>query len=509
MNKNILLGALAVVVVIGALSYFYKSNMSLGDDSASSFSGVSRTSSLGINPDVRYELLNLLKTKRFSQLDEKLESYAKQLEQDEINEFDFDYAYISFSVVEPSLDSLLKEWISTTNSWASKFAYANYLYNMAWEWRGSSFWRSVPEINRENFESHMQQAQKLAASVVDGNKNLSESEELDENEKLDAKKNALVYDFLISVANDSGVQDEEDAITTALNKFPQSESIHRSAIRSSAGRWGGDQFVRAKLITDLNQIISTNTGKPETGIVEYYNAHDAYKNKNYVTAIDDYKRAIDYNPDSTLYYLGLSDAYFQSRQYEQALEAINVVVADWSSSGNIRLKRAQTLVRLKRLEEAEKDIKLALEMSPFDAKLNKLAGELYGKLGKKQRAIQALEASTYFKKESSDWWGRIGMIAQNDLNDYALAQKNFKKALEITPYDVRSTYGLSTIYGRTSSCEIVQSLHDYMTGCQRGVGKTRTWCGARYMNWARSSVNHLQGSQSCPEISEFDFTTFN
>jgi len=80
MNKNILLGALGAALVLGAASYFYKSNISLSDDSASSLRGVLRTSSLGINPDDRYELLDLLKTKGFSKLDEKLESYAKQLE---------------------------------------------------------------------------------------------------------------------------------------------------------------------------------------------------------------------------------------------------------------------------------------------------------------------------------------------------------------------------------------------------------------------------------------------
>lgn len=495
MDRKVLLSVFGVLILLGALAYFFTSEdfKSINQSEPVVLAVTEeRKSALGINPNDRYELIDLLKAKRFVELNEKLQNYEQQLEVSAISEFDLKYIYLSFRFVDPSLESLFKGWESSNTSWSSKFAYANYLYKMAWEWRGKSSWNSVPKLNQDKFKELMVQAETLAMPLM--NKQ---------------RKSALLVDFLIAVANDGANQNEEEVIANGFAMFPKSESIYRAAIRSSASRWGGDQFVRTKLIADLDQLLSQETGKTETGLVDYYNAYDAYKNKNYLTAINDYKRAIKYNPAPTQYHLGISDAYFQNKQYEQALEHINIVINDWPSSNNIRLKRAKILLRLDQNVDAQEDINLALQLSPFDAELNKQAAELYGKLGNKEQAIKALETSIYFKQESSDWWGRIGSIAQRQIKDLALAEQHYKKALEVKPYDVRAAYGLSTLYADSQSCGIVQSLHDYMTGCQRGVGKTRFWCRSRYTNWARSSVNHLQGSQTCPTINEFDFSVFN
>ena len=449
---------------------------------------VSKEGALMVDPNLRLSLRELLRVKDFAELDRELSKLEDEFDAGAISESDLNYIYTGFQVIDPELDGMFVEWLASNNGWESRLAYATYLYGMAWEWRGHAFWNKVPEHNRDKFRDLNKRADDLLSESVSG-----------------TKENSLVMGMKIGLANDSGNSNLQELIKTALAQWPKSEIIYKTAIRTSSERWGGDKFRHAQLIHDLDILISSQNSENKSGVIEYYNAYDAYLNKDFVRAIGDYQNALKRSPNNTGYLLGLARAYIGNKQFEQGLTTANQLIKYWPSSMNAREVRVDALVGLGKDQQAVKDLSYALEHSPYDTNLNLTASGVFARLGNKSKALLHLERSGYFKEFDVDAIGQMAFKARYDIGDHALAEKLYLKALGLRPYDVVGSYGLSTLYGDKESCNIVEMLHTYLTGCDRGIGSTNYQCAARYKNWAYSAVNHLKGHQKCPEINEFNF----
>ena len=450
-------------------------------------------SPLGVDPMVRTRVMQLLRAGRYQQLDELMSDFSAQLESGDIQEFDYYYVIAGFEVIDPSLETSLEAWHQHSNSWESRVAYANYLDAMAWQWRGGSFWHKVPELNRSNFKTLVRRAEVLLNGADSGK-----------------AKDFVSLSLRIDAANAGGEADEKPLIVDALQRFPKSKTIYGSAIRATEKRWGGDQFSRQRLVHDLDILYSGTNPDNENaqGIIDYYNGRDAFANKDYASAVQDYLKAIEKSPSSTSYYSSLASAYDRNKQPTEALQAINVVVDHWPTSRDAQLKRAKLLASLEQLEGARDSLEIALAHSPYHREVNLQALRVYGKLGEIEKAKEALERATFFTKQDPGQWGRLGFHIQNDLKDVALAKSYFNKALELRPYDVSAAYGLATIYADAESCDIVDAIHTYLTGCQLGIGSVKHQCAARRHNWGLSVVNHLQDHQRCPKVNDYDFSAF-
>jgi len=119
------------------------------------------------------------------------------------------------------------------------------------------------------------------------------------------------------------------------------------------------------------------------------------------------------------------------------------------------------------------------------------------------------QLTKYFIQHDADGWTRLGYKARSTLKDLELAEQFYTKATQAREFDVGGHYNLATLNGRKESCQVVEHLYKYLSGCKANIGKTRHWCSSKFENWAYSAVNHLQDHQKCPEINSYDFSSLS
>ena len=446
---------------------------------------------LGVPPYLRDTLYKLLKEGKFSELDNEIESYAKQFDRGEIQELGFGYVIDSFSVIDSSLEPHIKKWIAETNSWSANLAGYQYFERLSWQWRSGSFYRYVPTLNRAKFTEYQSIAERLLANAKQNN-----------------ARDSLWYAAKIDSIRQGSDGDIEQVINEGLEKFPKSKSIYYSAITAQDTRWGGNAFKRQELIYGLSKIVD-EPNYQESEIIYYYRALAAVRDKDYPQALKEITTALERNPNNIGHYSTLSSIYSNLNQYEDALRATNTALKYYPLSRVSLTDRAYLHIQLNKLELAKKDIELLLKYSPNHREGNLQALSLYASLKDTEKFKSQLKKATFFTEFDPHHWVRLAYYAHYDLKDYGIAESMYKKALDIEALDVGANYRLALLYGvALESCDVVEPLYNYFQGCQQGVGRTKRWCQTRDKKWAYTAVNFLKDHQKCPTVNDYNFDHF-
>lgn len=431
-------------------------------------------------------LRNNLKNKNYTAIEETIDPYIMKYENGEVSGNDISNLFLAFSVVDPELEANIESWLEN-DTWNAKVAASNYYSSMAWAWRGGEFYSRIPDVNREKFKQYLLKAYLVLPDDM-GNK----------------LKDALVTAQKIEYLNEGAPSkiSEMEFIGSALTNYADSRLVLESIERATSEKWGDDKALRQQVVYELDKM-----SLPEESVL-YYRGEDARNDRNYPVAIQNLQKAISINPNEARYHYSLSRAYFGTKQDDKALEEINKVLKHWPHSSNAYRIRANAHFRLKKFDEAGKDIDKALSYSPYDRKMNSLAVSIYGKLNDTAKLNQAVDRSLHFAQADRYQLAKVADSLFYNTKQWDKAEDLYKSVVKIEPLDVAGNYGLSVIYGRLQSCNIVKTIYDYMKGCALGVGKTKRKCASQYINWAHSAVNHLKANQKCAEINEYDFSAF-
>ena len=81
---------------------------------------------------------------------------------------------------------------------------------------------------------------------------------------------------------------------------------------------------------------------------------EAFSAKLFQAAIDNYKKAVFCNPNNFEAWYELGSAYYQIKEYQNALTAINKTLSINANYKQALLKKAQVLIALNRADEASK-----------------------------------------------------------------------------------------------------------------------------------------------------------
>jgi len=178
-----------------------------------------------ILPDsITLKLQSLLNRKRFSDLNQILEHFQKQLERDITQEEKLFTAYKAFQVDEDGYEQLLSEWITAHPKFYQPYlARASYYYRMGWNARGSKWASETEQVQFDAMREFFLKAR------IDLKKAL----------KINPKI-MPAYGLLINMANaDKNNPDESMHTTVALGFTPASYEIRKIYLNSLAPRWGG------------------------------------------------------------------------------------------------------------------------------------------------------------------------------------------------------------------------------------------------------------------------------
>ena len=103
----------------------------------------------------------------------------------------------------------------------------------------------------------------------------------------------------------------------------------------------------------------------------------AQRNGKIDEAFEYYEKALELNSGNKDYIIAISDLYFQSYNYESAISFLDEKIRQHSSLTELRLEKADMLVRMGQMDEAIKVYKQALLLRPDDAGVLDALGYCY------------------------------------------------------------------------------------------------------------------------------------
>jgi Tfp pilus assembly protein PilF len=172
--------------------------------------------------------------------------------------------------------------------------------------------------------------------------------------------------------------------------------------------------------------------------------------------------ALKLNPDSPIALTNLGLVYAKRKQYQEAERYFREAMLRKPDYTDPHLNLGSMELDLGRYDQAEWQLRAAVALSPLVPACRNKLGKLYFKEGRFTEAAeqfsQSVRASPNFK--GYDGLGDVRM-RQNDL---AGAERAYRQAVEINPFDSHAHFGLACIAQETGRREV--ALEEYSRGLE-------------------------------------------
>ena len=170
--------------------------------------------------------------------------------------------------------------------------------------------------------------------------------------------------------------------------------------------------------------------------------------RDYVSAVQCFSRALSINPRSWDVYFALTDHYVEERQYELAkAEASRVLLLDPDSSIKAEVENHLGFIdyTLGNYEDAVKRYRRAITLDPeFDSPWHNL-GLVHVHEKDYRSAIECFERAIKLNEDRSWSYTQLG-LATFEIKDFDRAEKLFRTALEKNPLEYGAYVGLAELY---------------------------------------------------------------
>lgn len=184
--------------------------------------------------------------------------------------------------------------------------------------------------------------------------------------------------------------------------------------------------LNAKKNGNKNLQVSILKSQPNDYWANYFLAEYFMENKDYNSAIETYKNAINIKPNYAQSYLGIAQAFIEVKDYQNAIENLNKYLTYNKNSDTAYALRALANLNLNYLIEAEDDIEKALSIESNTSYLLIQAKILYYKGNYDGAREKLLLLSRII--QTSEVYKYIGLCDYAQ-NDYSSALLNLDKAI--------------------------------------------------------------------------------
>jgi tetratricopeptide (TPR) repeat protein len=196
---------------------------------------------------------------------------------------------------------------------------------------------------------------------------------------------------------------------------------------------------------------------------------------NRSAAMEQWNIALSINPDSFWALNNLGIAALDDKRYTDAVALLYRAVALSPHFTDAHVNLAEALARLGQNDDAQKQFQAAILNSPLDWDAqNRLAG-FYHQTGRVEDAEKQYLVSLNVQVNAVAFDGLGDIALERGQTD--LAEKYFRQAADLDPYDRRSHYNLAIIYGTSGRVE--EALHEYKLGQQTDLGTDKLSQDAR------------------------------
>ena len=197
-------------------------------------------------------------------------------------------------------------------------------------------------------------------------------------------KNALLFSNLGTIQRRIGKKKEAlEAYSLALNLTPYSITIllNRASLYLEM-----DMLDKAYL--DYCNVIDLDAKNKEA---LQFRAYVYMRRRQYMEARLDYQRLLAEEPENKTARVGVAMVNQKDKRYREALEELNRLITDYPRDVSLLKARAELEVEMNSLELALLDLEEAIKITPNDADIYVMCGEIYLTQGKKREAYAAFE----------------------------------------------------------------------------------------------------------------------
>lgn len=197
-------------------------------------------------------------------------------------------------------------------------------------------------------------------------------------------RNALLFSNLGTIQRRMGKPKEAlESYTMALNKTPFSVTmlLNRASLLLEL-----DYLDRAYV--DYCDVLDVDRKNKEALM---FRAYIHMRRRQYPEARLDYKAFLEEEPGNKTARLGLAMVNQKDKRFQESLEEFNRLIVDYPTDVSLLKARAELEVDMNALDMALLDLENAAKLTPNDAEIYVLCGDIYLLQGKKREAYVAFE----------------------------------------------------------------------------------------------------------------------
>lgn len=197
-------------------------------------------------------------------------------------------------------------------------------------------------------------------------------------------RNALLFSNLGTVQRRMGKNKEAlESYSLALNLTPYSITmlLNRASLYL-------DMDYLDKAYVDYCNVIDLDAKNTEA---LQFRAYIYMRRRQYQDAKNDYQSLLEIVPDDKTARIGMAMVNQKMQRYREALEEFNRLIVDYPKDASLLKARAELEVDLNTLDLALLDLENAVRLTPNDAELYVMCGEIYLAQGRKREAYVAFE----------------------------------------------------------------------------------------------------------------------
>jgi tetratricopeptide (TPR) repeat protein len=371
---------IVLVLVIGIISGFLCFNHGFA---------ASTETTLTNFQEIDQQLLSLLKSKKYEELDSKIKAYLKSYEADPLRER---YVSIAFEVFQrplPDLEPLLNEWISKSpKSYAAYAARGIYYTSTGQTERGGQVISETTKKQLEGMDFYFNKAIK----------------DLDKAYSLNPRLIHALY-YKMGILAHYGERDQLRQLRDkglAIN--PLSSVLRWMYITTLLPRWGGSIEKIQKEIESARPYYTKNPDlKALDGrILAEYGDQAFYFEKDYQKAIRFYNEALQHG-DAPFYYSQRGTVYVYNNQFDLCIKDMDFVIQHHPNDPESYFYRGFSKHRLQRYNDAIADFTKSIDDNPHDPRPWINRGHAYNLLKKYDLALTDFEKAVALSPNNSDY----------------------------------------------------------------------------------------------------------
>jgi tetratricopeptide (TPR) repeat protein len=149
---------------------------------------------------------------------------------------------------------------------------------------------------------------------------------------------------------------------------------------------------RAREAFEIAEIMIQNT--PEMGLAWYLRGVAQFRLGRVEAALEDYRRAQQFDPRGVWVHVAVAEAYVQSERLEDALTEVRKALAEQPRDPWALQHEGTILLAMNRVQEAMLSVRRGLDQDPNSAELRLLLGRALLRLGNQAEAATAFETAS-------------------------------------------------------------------------------------------------------------------